>query len=209
MEGEEKTGASLRSRSSSSAPHVPFPRMMPLSFSVKRQWSRHWMLVCSKRRRQQRQSAMGKGGNVLVTQQVDGSMSSCRRSTLDHVTAAGDVSTVLEPIVGLLRRLSRTHPPTSKEMVCFTCFWSPNDPCAHHGCFFRAAAKSCRARKLISHLCWKEARNAGPGVRHWGDCGNRLIRRTSKGSGEEGVYVRISRRIRSKYGRLLQCEKDA
>ena len=45
MDGDEKTGASFRSRSSSSAPHVPFPRMMPLSLRVKRQCSRHWMLV--------------------------------------------------------------------------------------------------------------------------------------------------------------------
>lgn len=49
VEGEEKTGASFRRRSSSSAPQVPLPRMMPLSFSVKRQWSRHWIPVCSKR----------------------------------------------------------------------------------------------------------------------------------------------------------------
>ena len=67
MEGEEKTGANFRSRSSSSAPHVPLPRMMPLSLSVKRQWSRHWMVVCSGRAVPSREMEK----NVQVTQQVD------------------------------------------------------------------------------------------------------------------------------------------
>ena len=66
MEGEEKTGANFRSRSSSSAPHVPLPRMMPLSLSVKRQWSRHWMVVCSGRAVPSREMEK----NVQVTQQV-------------------------------------------------------------------------------------------------------------------------------------------